>query len=209
MSLKHPVSPEHRIRHLKNGILENGFVRLIEAHNGLSALLNRPRSKDRAKWQNRRVQRLLGKQPYRFRIQGHTRCRNSWLRFASAHHRWNLKRHLNTSSSWRRHRRIACPIRVFCQEFRTLRRFRSHNRRQSIPKTKQFRCRIKANTWKSGAIRTEDMDDGFILVFSDILFNESILKSVLESKGDIVLVVDDSYRYHKHELNKKLDLINS
>ena len=55
----------------------------------------------------------------------------------------------------------------------------------------------------------EIMDDGFIFIFSDILFNESILKSVLESKGDIVLVVDDSYRYHKHELDKKLDLVVS
>jgi choline kinase len=51
------------------------------------------------------------------------------------------------------------------------------------------------------------MDDGFILIFSDILFNESILKSVLGSKGDIVLVVDDSYRYHKHELDKKPDMV--
>jgi 2-methylisocitrate lyase-like PEP mutase family enzyme len=39
MSLKHPVSPEHRISLLKHYILANGFVRLIEAHNGLSALI--------------------------------------------------------------------------------------------------------------------------------------------------------------------------
>jgi phosphoenolpyruvate phosphomutase len=39
MSLKHTVSPEHRISLLKNYILVNGFVRLIEVHNGLSALI--------------------------------------------------------------------------------------------------------------------------------------------------------------------------
>jgi 2-methylisocitrate lyase-like PEP mutase family enzyme len=39
MSLKHTVSPEHRISLLKKNIKENGFVRLIEVHNGLSALI--------------------------------------------------------------------------------------------------------------------------------------------------------------------------
>jgi phosphoenolpyruvate phosphomutase len=53
------------------------------------------------------------------------------------------------------------------------------------------------------------MDNGFILVYSDILFNEEIIKQLLRIKGDIVLVVDDSYRYHKHEIDKKLDLVVS
>ena len=53
------------------------------------------------------------------------------------------------------------------------------------------------------------MDEGFILIYSDILFNENILKSLLNCGGDIVLLVDNSYRYHKHEIDKKLDLVTS
>lgn len=53
------------------------------------------------------------------------------------------------------------------------------------------------------------MDEGFILVFSDILFNEGIFKALVDSNGDIVLLVDNSYRYHKHDIDKKLDLVLS
>ena len=55
----------------------------------------------------------------------------------------------------------------------------------------------------------EVMDEGFILIFSDILFNESIIAPLLKAKGDIILLVDNSYRYHKHEIDKKLDLVIS
>jgi phosphoenolpyruvate phosphomutase len=55
----------------------------------------------------------------------------------------------------------------------------------------------------------DSMDDGFILVYSDILFNEAIFRALLESDGDIVLLVDNSYRYHKHEIDKRLDLVVS
>lgn len=55
----------------------------------------------------------------------------------------------------------------------------------------------------------EVMDNGFILIFSDILFNEDIIKSLLKTKNHIVLLVDNSYRYHKHEIDKKLDLVVS
>jgi len=54
-----------------------------------------------------------------------------------------------------------------------------------------------------------NMDNGFILLFSDILFNEEILKALIQSNGDIVLLVDNSYSYHKHDIDKKLDLIIS
>lgn len=53
------------------------------------------------------------------------------------------------------------------------------------------------------------MDNGFILIFSDIIFNVNIIKSLLNTRGDIVLVIDNSYRYHKHEIDKKLDLVVS
>jgi phosphoenolpyruvate phosphomutase len=56
------------------------------------------------------------------------------------------------------------------------------------------------------AAKTE-MDDGFILIFSDILFDESIISRLLKSKEDIVLVADASYPFHRHEIDKDLDLI--
>lgn len=53
------------------------------------------------------------------------------------------------------------------------------------------------------------MQKGFILLYSDILFNEEILRSLIQSEGDIVLLVDNSYSYHKHDIDKKLDLVVS
>jgi len=53
----------------------------------------------------------------------------------------------------------------------------------------------------------QEMNKGFIYINSDILFDESIIINLLNSKKDIVLVADNSYTYHKHEKEKKLDLI--
>jgi len=53
----------------------------------------------------------------------------------------------------------------------------------------------------------KDMVNGFIYINSDILYNEQIINNLLNSKGDIVLVLDNSYTYHKHEIDKKLDLV--
>jgi len=53
------------------------------------------------------------------------------------------------------------------------------------------------------------MDKGFILIYSDILFDQEILKSLIQIEGDIVLLVDNSYTYHKHEIDKRLDLVVS
>jgi phosphoenolpyruvate phosphomutase len=55
----------------------------------------------------------------------------------------------------------------------------------------------------------KDMDKGFILIYSDILFNENILKQLIQANEDIVLLVDNSYSYHKHEVDKRLDLVES
>lgn len=68
---------------------------------------------------------------------------------------------------------------------------------------------IKKHSLHSLMKARDNMDNGFILIYSDILFNESILRSLLNSTGDIVLLVDSSYRYHKHEIDKKLDLVVS
>jgi len=51
------------------------------------------------------------------------------------------------------------------------------------------------------------MSDGFLLIYSDILFDEVLVQRLLASKGDIVLLLDKSYRYHTHEVNKRLDLV--
>ena len=55
----------------------------------------------------------------------------------------------------------------------------------------------------------KEMSQGFILLYSDILFNEEILKQLTANEADIVLIVDNSYNYHKHDLDKKLDLVKS
>lgn len=53
----------------------------------------------------------------------------------------------------------------------------------------------------------EEMKNGFILIFSDIIFDESIINNLMRSKWDITLVVDASYPFHRHEIDKELDLI--
>jgi len=53
-----------------------------------------------------------------------------------------------------------------------------------------------------------EMKDGFILVFSDILFEETIINKLLKSKEDIVIIVDSSYPFHR-DTDKELDLVIS
>ena len=56
--------------------------------------------------------------------------------------------------------------------------------------------------------KAEDkMTDGFIYLNSDVLFDQQIIINLLNAKKDIVLVVDNSYAYHKHDIDKKLDLV--
>lgn len=53
----------------------------------------------------------------------------------------------------------------------------------------------------------EEMKSGFILIFSDIIFDESIISNLLRSRQDITIVADASYPFHRHEIDKELDLI--
>ncbi|MHA1375238.1 MAG: phosphoenolpyruvate mutase [Promethearchaeota archaeon] len=53
----------------------------------------------------------------------------------------------------------------------------------------------------------EDMNNGFIYLNSDILFDKQIIDNLLNLKQEMVLVVDNSYTYHKHDVDKKLDLV--
>ena len=55
----------------------------------------------------------------------------------------------------------------------------------------------------------KNMENGFILLYTDILFNEEILRSLVQNEGDIILIVDNSYSYHKHDIDKRLDLVVS
>lgn len=55
----------------------------------------------------------------------------------------------------------------------------------------------------------DDMQEGFIMIFSDIIFDESIVNNLLRSKEDITILVDASYPFHRHEIEKELDLIIS
>jgi phosphoenolpyruvate phosphomutase len=55
----------------------------------------------------------------------------------------------------------------------------------------------------------ERMEHGFVMVFSDILFDHEILGRLVRSGKDIVLGIDNSYAYHKHNIDKKLNMVVS
>lgn len=57
-------------------------------------------------------------------------------------------------------------------------------------------------------LRADIEEQGEIIsIFSDILFEPDIVTQLTEASGDIVLVIDNSYRYHKDDINKQLDLV--
>ena len=55
----------------------------------------------------------------------------------------------------------------------------------------------------------EAMVNGFILIYSDILFDETLINRIIATPGDIILLLDNSYRHHQHEVQKKLELVVS
>ena len=63
-------------------------------------------------------------------------------------------------------------------------------------------------TGESGSMLTllaaeDEMKGGFIMIFSDILFDESIINNLLRVKEDIILVVNDSFPAHRHATEKE------
>jgi phosphoenolpyruvate mutase len=60
---------------------------------------------------------------------------------------------------------------------------------------------------KSLFLAKEHIEKGFIYLNGDVLFEKEIIEKTMNFPGDIVLTVDDSFAYHKHELEKKLDLV--
>jgi phosphoenolpyruvate phosphomutase len=53
----------------------------------------------------------------------------------------------------------------------------------------------------------EKMKNGFIYINSDLLIDQRLLKELRERKEDIIIVIDDSYLYHKQDVDKKLDAV--
>ncbi len=53
----------------------------------------------------------------------------------------------------------------------------------------------------------DKMKNGFIYSNPDIIFDQEILDKLIKAEGDIVVVVDGSFPYYKHEVDKILDLI--
>jgi len=53
------------------------------------------------------------------------------------------------------------------------------------------------------------MIEGIAMVLSDILFDHEILGHLVRSGKDMVLAIYNSYTYHKHEIDKKLDMVLS
>ena len=54
----------------------------------------------------------------------------------------------------------------------------------------------------------EDIKGPVILTYGDILFNEKIISELIAGENDIVIAADSSYKYHKHEIDKKLELVS-
>ena len=52
------------------------------------------------------------------------------------------------------------------------------------------------------------IDEPTILAYGDIMFNEKIVSRLISNEYDIVIAVDSTYKYHKHEIDKKLELVS-
>ena len=53
----------------------------------------------------------------------------------------------------------------------------------------------------------QSMGNGFLVIYGDILFNEDLIISLINSNKDIVLGIDNSYKFHEQPKDKNLDLI--
>ncbi|MCJ7679884.1 MAG: phosphoenolpyruvate mutase [Candidatus Aminicenantes bacterium] len=54
----------------------------------------------------------------------------------------------------------------------------------------------------------EQMQDGFIMIYSDVLFYEKVISEVLQTQEDIVLIVDSTYPSHLDKLHKtRMELV--
>ena len=74
--------------------------------------------------------------------------------------------------------------------------------------------RILANpNFKNGSmlnslfVGKEKMSNGFIMLYSDILMEDNIIKELMDRKEDIILVADNSTQYHEPQEDKLVDFI--
>ena len=74
--------------------------------------------------------------------------------------------------------------------------------------------RILANpNFKNGSmlnslfVGKEKMSNGFIMLYSDILMEDNIIKELMGRKEDIILVADNSTQYHEPQEDKLVDFI--
>ena len=54
----------------------------------------------------------------------------------------------------------------------------------------------------------DSINEPTILAYGDIMFNEKIVSKLISNEYDIVIAVDSTYKYHKHEIDKKLELVS-
>ncbi len=55
----------------------------------------------------------------------------------------------------------------------------------------------------------DKLEDGFVLLYSDILLESHIIAKLMACEEDIVLAVDDSIQYHKNESGHYIDFVAS
>lgn len=67
----------------------------------------------------------------------------------------------------------------------------------------------KGSMLHSLMVAREKMQNGFIMIYSDILLEAPIVSKLVEQKEDIVLVVDNSIQYHRTHDAKALDYVIS
>jgi choline kinase len=54
----------------------------------------------------------------------------------------------------------------------------------------------------------EQMQDGFVMIYSDVLFYEKVISEVLQTQEDIVLIIDSTYPSHLDKLEKtRMELV--
>lgn len=53
----------------------------------------------------------------------------------------------------------------------------------------------------------DKIKNGFIYANPDIIFTSELLDKLIKAEGDIVIAIDNSFPYHKHEIDKLLDLV--
>ena len=94
--------------------------------------------------------------------------------------------------------------------FRNINVIRGYQKEKvSVPGVKYFDNNEygKTSVLTSLMLAREQMGEGFIYINSDVIFDGKIIRKLIQSEDDIVIVIDSSYKYHKHDVEKKLDLV--